>query len=480
MFHSKFRLPKIIENTGLYSFASFLQKGIGFFLLPVYTAYLTPDDYGILNLLNSIMGFFSILILLSLQGAATRYHFLSTDNDHRKKVWGTILLLVIFNSIIWTSFLIIFHKYLVDPLTGDIGFWKLTILSLFSVALSPVYQFYQQWLQCNEDGKRYTINLICNFSLTVVLNVVFLCCFHLGVLGMLLSTLIVSIIFFIYSIFKFRTHILLSLDKSIAKKAYSYSLPLVPHSVSGYCSVMIDRVLLNKITTSAQLGLYSVANQFGTILSSITTSIDKAYNPVFFRSVESGDINKRMNSIIDSSLIFCSFLALLITFFTPEAIGIMASESFAESWKPVTFICFGYVFNGLYFFYVKPLFLGKTQYVFVISLSQLAANLILNIVLIPKLGYLGAGISFLCSQFASSLIALVLSKKFYRELKFHVSKHFSIILIFFAFSLVIFIIQTIDSISIRIFIKFMVLFILALALYKRYGKVLTNLLLNKR
>ena len=88
-------IPRILRNSGLYSFVSFLQKGAAFFLLPVYTAYLTPEDYGTLSVIQALVSFFSIFLLLSLDGAAARFHFFSVDQYFGARIWGTILLLVL-------------------------------------------------------------------------------------------------------------------------------------------------------------------------------------------------------------------------------------------------------------------------------------------------------------------------------------------------------------------------------------------------
>ncbi len=103
--------------------------------------------------------------------------------------------------------------------------------------------------------------------------------FHQGVLGIIISSFIVSMIFFIYSMITVLPHITLCINKEISVAAFKYSLPLIPHSVSGYLSVMLDRILLNKLIGIQQVGLYGVANQFGNILNLFTSSINQAFTP---------------------------------------------------------------------------------------------------------------------------------------------------------------------------------------------------------
>lgn len=327
---------KILKNSSLYTFCALLQKGTGFLLLPIYTTYLKPEDYGIMNLITSITGFLSILFLVSLHAAAARFHFKYVTSKGQAIVWGTILLMVLFNSAFWGLICIIFHDALLVPLAEGIPFYPLLLLAILGTMLSPLYLFYQQWLQCTQDGLRYTLNLMCNFLLQVFLNLLMLMVFHQGVLGIIISSFIVSMIFFIYSMISFLPHITLCINKEISVAAFKYSLPLIPHSVSGYLSVMLDRILLNKLIGIQQVGLYGVANQFGNILNLFTSSINQAFTPWLYQKLEKENESSNYKSIYkfaEISNVLCCFVALVITFFSPEFIRLMTTDEFYSSWQ---------------------------------------------------------------------------------------------------------------------------------------------------
>ena len=94
----RIKLPKIVSNSAMYSFTTLLQKGASFFLLPLYTAFLTPEDYGIVNVVTSVSSFMAVLIMMALNGAATRFHYKNTEESFRKVLWGTITTIVIISS----------------------------------------------------------------------------------------------------------------------------------------------------------------------------------------------------------------------------------------------------------------------------------------------------------------------------------------------------------------------------------------------
>lgn len=150
------------------------------------------------------------------------------------------------------------------------------------------------------------------------------------------------------------------INKEISVAAFKYSLPLIPHSVSGYLSVMLDRILLNKLIGIQQVGLYGVANQFGNILNLFTSSINQAFTPWLYQKLEKENESSNYKSIYkfaEISNVLCCFVALVITFFSPEFIRLMTTDEFYSSWQPIVFITFGYVLNGLYFFFPNLYFL---------------------------------------------------------------------------------------------------------------------------
>ena len=476
---------KILKNSSLYTFCALLQKGTGFLLLPIYTTYLKPEDYGIMNLITSITGFLSILFLVSLHAAAARFHFKYVTSKGQAIVWGTILLMVLFNSAFWGLICIIFHDALLVPLAEGIPFYPLLLLAILGTMLSPLYLFYQQWLQCTQDGLRYTLNLMCNFLLQVFLNLLMLMVFHQGVLGIIISLFIVSMIFFIYSMISFLPHITLCINKEISVAAFKYSLPLIPHSVSGYLSVMLDRILLNKLIGIQQVGLYGVANQFGNILNLFTSSINQAFTPWLYQKLEKENESSNYKSIYkfaEISNVLCCFVALVITFFSPEFIRLMTTDEFYSSWQPIVFITFGYVLNGLYFFFSKSLFFSYTKYVMIISLSTVLLNFVFNMILIPNYGYLGAGVAFLLSQFVSSVISLLLSMKLVPYLRYYWKKMYFFCFIFFLLCISIFFFQLVDDLWYRLILK--IAFMLSVLgcvsyIYRHSLRLFKNQILNK-
>lgn len=459
--------------------------GLGFILLPLYTHYLTPSDYGILSVITAITAFLSRLFLMSLHSAASRFHFNSDKTDYRAKVWGTTLLMVVANSIIWGILLIVFHKYLIDPLAKEIPFYPLLLLAILGTMLSPLYLFFQQWLRNTQDGIKYSMLSISYVIFNTILNLFCLVVFKMGVLGMVLSTFLISLFFFIYSLWAFTPKLNVKFDRGIGVGTIKYAIPLIPHNLIGYWSGAIDKLLLNNMSGAASVGLYGIASQFGGVINVFEDGVRKAFSPWCYQILSVGD-NKgygKLYTFADISVLLYCIIAMIISLFSPEVISIMTSEPFKLAWQPITFICFGYVFRGLYFFFCQPLFFSHTKYVMLVSLSSLIVNIACNILLIPILAEIGAGLSLFISMVALSISALIISRNKEPQIHFHYIRMILMTFIFMLLSMAVFFFEKIDILIYRLGGKFFlvgVLILLSIYCYRQDFDVLKTVLAAKR
>jgi O-antigen/teichoic acid export membrane protein len=423
---------KLLKNSAIYIIVSVLQKAISFFLLPVYTAFLTPEEFGVLNVILTISAFLSVLFLLSLQSAATRFHYDNLgDETGIKKIWGTLTTFAVANTVILGSLFLLLHRFLLDPFAEGIDFFPFVFLGILNTVLSPLYVFFQSYLQAKQQGVSYGINMMANFILNLGLVILFVVGLKMGVLGILLANLITAAIFLIYVIIAFVPKILIKLDRSVLKSAFGYSMPLVPHSLSAWFTMMVDRILVNNIVGKAETGIYSVGYQFGNIVNVFTSAVNQAYVPWFFEKEKMGaQGNTLIINVAELLTVVYCFIAFGLALFSKEILSFMVTEKFRDAWKVIPLVSFAYVFNGLYFFFINILFINKTKLVPIVTLSSASISVLLNLILIPVYGGIGAGISCLVSIFFASVFSLILAIYNNKQIQFNWKKMFIIVFFF--------------------------------------------------
>lgn len=475
------QIPKILQNSAIYTVIMVLQKGISFFLMPLYTAFLSPADYGILGVVSSVSTFLSVFITLGLEAAAARFYYKNRKNEqYAKKVYGNVALVILANSLLWGSVFIGGHKLIVDPIVGEIAFFPYVFIGILNVIVTPMYLLYQNYLQARQNAAHYGINSLLCFILQVTLTVLSLTVFNLGVFGVLLSQLITSVVFFVYVIITFLRKQSLKLERPILKECFKYSLPLLPHNLANWSNGTLDKLLVNGIRSQADAGMYNVGQQYGSVMAFVANAINQAYVPWFYEKVNEGEHGlKRIVQTADASICLVSLVAIAMSLFAEEIFSIMISNpAYDGVWKIVPCIVFAYVFQSIYFFFVNVLFLKDTKVIFTITITAVVVNIGLNLLLIPELGFVGGAIACILTYFVKSIMALIISGIKNKEIHFHWFLMYVIAFIALAISLSS-ILLAFESIWVKIGVKLLMMGLFALILAIRYRGLLVSIL-NKR
>lgn len=462
----------LIKNSGIYSLVQILQKAIGLFLLPVYTSLLSPADKGITDVVQPIVAFLSIFYTLALNSAVVRFYVDYKENKKElKEFWGTCISFVILNSFIITIILILFKDILLLPVAKGINFYPYILLGLVSITLNPIYIIFQSTLQAKEESSTYGLNNLLYFIVNLSLNILFVVVFRIGALGVLLSLAITDTIFFIYTLIKFIPTITISIKKNYLIQALKYSLPLLPHSLSGWAVSMIDRIFLNGYEGLAVPAIYSTGAQFANIINVITVAVNQAYVPWFFSKMK--DKKKNEAEIVKTAeyitILYC-FLAMGMSLFGPEIFKIMVDDAYSEGWKVIPLLSFSFVFNGIYYFYVNPLFYNKKGVKFIAlgTVTGAILNSVLNVVFIPKYSMVGAALASLIAMLVSCILVYIISRVI-EPIKLSIIKLIFISLIFLSISMLSFVIIGF-SFWMSILIKSIIVLLLLIGLIIIYRK----------
>lgn len=416
------QLPKILQNSAIYTMIMVLQKGISFFLLPVYTMFLSPSDYGILGVTTSLSSFLSIFITLGLSAAAGRFYYThEKDEEYCKKVYGAVAAVVLTTSLIFGIIFIVAHKYIVDPVAGKICFYPYLLLGLLNTMVTPMYVLYQDYLQARQEGLKYGINAMLCFLMNVSLIVLFLTVFNLGVVGVLLANLTTSITFFIYVFLAFILKLRVRYDRVVLKDCFKYAIPLLPHTLANWSNDTIDKLLVNGIRSEADAGMYNLGQQYGSVMSFVALAMNNAYLPWFYERVNDGESGRiKIRKLAEFATCVLSFIALVMALFSQEVFFFMVpNPEYDGVWRITSYVLFAFVFQGVYFFFVNVLFLNDTKVIFTITITSMGVNVVLNILLIPSFGFLGSAISCLATYFIKSIMALIVSSRRNRVIRFN-------------------------------------------------------------
>ena len=410
-------LRRLAKNSLGFSIGTILSQTIGFFLLPIYTRYLTPADYGILSMATVVTSILMIFLLFGQRGAIGRFYFDYYHNPEQLKDYlSTIFLSVGLISLIGCIIISLFGDTIFTTLIPDIPFNPYLILAIWTAFLGIPLNFALILLQAREQAYTFSAINVIKFLITTILIIFFVVVLREGALGSLKGQFICSIIFLFVAIGYLRKDIAIKFDSNKFKESFKFGLPLIPHMLAGWTMSLTDRLFLNWYCDLSIVGLYSLGYQFGSIMNLITTSINFAWVP-FFMSKATNDGEKAKPSFSRLTTYYMAliiFIGLGIVFFAKDVIQIMTVPAYYDSYQVVLLMFLAFTLNGMYYMVVNQiLFLKKTKILAIITFSGALFNVILNVLLIPEYGMIGAASATAITHFITFVGVFFISNRLY-------------------------------------------------------------------
>lgn len=412
---------KFLKSMSIYTISNLSQKAIGFVLLPIITAYLSTEQNGDLSLIMSSVAMLGPLLLLSAHGAINVEYF---RQDQGKKNFSTYLSSAIVNPFLafgLSLFLaILFTVFFGDWISTKLEIDKIWIILIPAFALSTVLpQIISVIYQIKDQPVNYAVYNVSQMAVDLGMSILFIVALSWNWEGRVWGKYMTMIIYSFISIFLlYRSGLLnFKIKKEYVRDAFIFGLPLIPHVLSGGIMDLSDRLFIRVMISKEELGIYDIGYKIGSIILIIQASVVMAWTPYVFGQLK--EITKaqkinicRMSYLIVIGLFIAAFglsliSPLLFKYFVMQ-------EAYHEGVKYVGVIALAYVLLGCYkMFSIYIVYLKKNIYLSYIAVFNILANLLLNYLLIPKYGAMGAAYATLISYFLFFVITAIISQWLY-------------------------------------------------------------------
>ncbi|MCG8453876.1 MAG: oligosaccharide flippase family protein [Spirochaetales bacterium] len=442
-------IKRILKHSSVYFFSSIFVKIIGFILLPVITAKLTVDDFGLYSNLKSIINVLSIFASFSFDVAYGRYIYeYEKVSDGPKILTSTVLNLLI----LWAIVFIPISAFVVSKILIS---WKSE--RIFVALLLPLIAISQQMIaigNANFQSRHKTklvvsLNTILYISLQV-LSLIFLFVFNYGSSGLLLSQYIINTVNLIYIFVKFFKDGLFSFNTfsfPVIKKIYRYALGFLPVNFSSWIFNLSDKIIISYFISLSATGKYSLFVQLISIIPITIQSIVVVFNPYFYRSMNERKNTEDIKRYFTIMIILLNYMLISVSLLLPVIVKVFFIESYQENFEIIPLIALGTIFLSLrkiysvvIAFYKKAVLFSLTGYI------PAVVNLVLNLILIPIYGISAAAWSTMISYAFYGVSVFLISNRLH---KFEIPLVRLLIMFFFAV-IVAFASVRIDPISIKI------------------------------
>jgi len=413
----RYGVGRVFRLSGIYAVGSILDRVIAFLLIPLYTSYLGITEYGVVGLMMVLVGLATNLVGPPIASGFVRYYFAPEYRRLQGVLLFGCLLLIASGGVILGCVVLLSRHLLAGVLLQDSDLATLVDVYAMFVFVSPLASFSMTFLQQTERARYFVLVALLRVLVSTAVTVFALVHWQAGVYALALG--MVS-----GAIFDFAA----VLPVLVQHMEPRFSLQvLAPPLAYGYCGILngfsqlliqsADRYILRFFSTLSTVGVYSFGYGIAGVMQMLVSiPLKRALSPIVLKQEESPD---ELRSFLASTCTYfylaAMWLWLGLALFSREAVEILARrQEFWDSWRIVPVVGFAYLQHALGCFFGWGIVMAKKPLRISANVCIAAAtNIILNFILIPDYGVMGAAVATMISLVIWNVLKLYYSAKYY-------------------------------------------------------------------
>lgn len=406
----------IIKNFIFLFVSQFASKALGFFLIPLYTSYLSAGEYGIYDILNSLLSLIFPVLLLDIWEGTTRFTLENKDNAN--KILNINIVQIIYACTIVFVLLVINSCFSINKILKDYS--VLWFLLFFATVTNVSLISYARGLEKLSD---IALASFVNSIVTMLLNIILIAKFKMGIVGLLISSIVGILVQDIILVFILDcpgTIKSFEIDKQLRRQMLKYSTPFVFNTISWWVVGLSDRFILTALCSLTDNGIYAISAKIPSILNIVVSIFSQSWSIAVIKEYNKDDFKKFYYRIYDIMCFLMMCLCSMLIIGAKIIAKLLFKNEYYIGWMHVPFLTFSVVFIALSD-YAGVLFHAakKTKIFAMTSTIGAVINIALNFILIKYIGAIGASIATLFSYFA---IWISRAYMLQRELDFSINK----------------------------------------------------------
>ncbi len=416
------QLKNLSKHSSIYFISTFVQRALGFILMPIYTDTLyiaSRVDYANLNLIYTFVAFMNVIYLYGMDSALMRYFFLGKYK--KEDVYKTAFGAVIVGGITLSTLLLVFSQPISEIVlsTGKLSFLiQLAAAILFLDTLSNLpYQI----LRAEEKSVLFSMIRVGRFLTELILNIIFVVYLKYGIVGILYANVIAALLNLLVLLpFQVR-YMKGTFQGGLLSELLRFGLPLIPNGIAYLTVEVSDKYLMSKLLNKDTLGIYSANYKFGSALLLIIMAFRTAWQPFFLK------VSKEVNAkeIYAKVLRYFTLFGVLVVVGVSYYVGYLLKAPLffgkpllgKEYWDGliiIPVILSSYLFYGLYVNFTVGIYIRKKTNLMILFTGLAAiVNIGSNLYLMPHYGIMGAAFATLLSYFIMALTIFIANQKIY-------------------------------------------------------------------
>jgi O-antigen/teichoic acid export membrane protein len=403
-------LRRLATTGAAYTAASIVSKLIAVALLPLYTRYLTLADFGAAEVLFVAVVSASIVIRLGTIEALLRFYYKEGEDPGRvvSTSFAALFWFATVAALIALPFAGPISEALLDEPAPDLA--RIAIGGLW---VATLHEYLLTIFRLEERARAFFVTTMLNVFGAIGLTIVLVVGDDEGARGLLLGSYLSGAAVVLALVYVHRRRLSLWIDRSLLRRLLRFGLPTMPAELSLYMLNFVDRIIIVRTIGLAEAGLYSLAVKVAQAVNVLVRGFQLAWPPLAYSIRDDDEARRTYAAVVTWFAAACAFVVVGIWLLARWIVRALAAPEFFEAFEAIGPIAAGVTLYALYMVLVVILGrTGRTEFNFPATAAALVVNVLLNLLLVPPLGIVGAGIALV----ASYLVVLALMYGFTQRL----------------------------------------------------------------
>ncbi len=411
-----FAMGRVLKHALVYGVGTLLSQLVSFIMLPVYTRFLTPEDYGVMALVEMTLDVMALLAGAQLVLGIFRYYHLTDDPEEKEAVVSTAFLGLSGSYMMVGGLAILLAGWLSNLVFGTLEHRYLIQIAALGLVAKSLPLVPLAFARVQDRSTLVVSASLATLILGLSLNILFVVVLEMGILGIFYSSLIANGIVGTGLAVWLVARVGIRFSKRQFRSLLRYGIPMIGMQVATFAATFGDRYFLQATGDTAVVGLYNLAYRFGFLLSTIGfIPFDQVWGPKRFEIAKRDD----RDALLSKGFLFLNlwliWLALACSLFILDFFRILTTPAFFSASRFVHLILVAYIFQVWASVQdIGILISEKTEYLTLANWIAAGVALALFAILIPPYGGMGAATATLISFFLRWTLTYRLSQRLWR------------------------------------------------------------------
>lgn len=401
----------------LYGLSSSISKFVGLFLVPLYTRVFSPDQYGTMDLISTVVAITAIIGMMQLESAVSRYYYAEKNDDARTSMISTALWSILLLSGFLLSFLILFSNHISILLFGKDECSLVLIIAGLTIPFTNLNGLFTVIMRFKKKPTHYLGFQLSQIAITISITVLLVLYYKVGIIGVFIGQLSGFLVIVLLMAYYLRSNIKLRWQKTALLKMTRYSLPLVPAVGGAWANSHLNRFVMISYLSISDIGIYVVALKFASIMQLIGAAFRMAWPPFLWETFEKNSAHREVfKRVLEHVSILLFSIVIILTIFADQIIMLFATEEYSFSAKLIGILALSSAITNVLgqIVILGPGITKKTEYNTAIYLLSVAVNVASLFIFVPMIGLVGVPVSLLLGSITLVSVGWLNSERLYK------------------------------------------------------------------